>query len=206
MMASCLVMAGLFISTLVYIAESAQTFALVVVAALALLYSFRLLPAINNGQIKDIALWKLGILAGSWTLATTLPALPADQWITAKSGWYLCCRFSFMLVLCIPFDVRDDKVDRPHMKKTLLQWFPATQLTAICWMLFGLFVMGMGQLWHGSYLSFYLAMLFVLHMFYCTHLAINAIRHPAQDGQYLWLDAQMLVQSIIVVGGCWWLA
>ncbi|MBC6492232.1 UbiA family prenyltransferase [Flavihumibacter stibioxidans] len=96
--------------TTVWRLESRHFIVLLVLAVLASLYSFPLLPFYKK-RLKDHGILKISLLALEWTLVTVW--FPADQaGIDPTSYWLVFLRrFVFMFVLCLLFDIRDQESD-----------------------------------------------------------------------------------------------
>lgn len=79
-----------------------------------ILYSF---PIYKGKGLRHIPGIKIFLVAGVWTLITAwLPIQLAVQLDDTTKTYLLADRFCFILLLCIPFDIRDLKFDEATMK------------------------------------------------------------------------------------------
>ncbi|KYP13314.1 UbiA family prenyltransferase, partial [Flavihumibacter sp. CACIAM 22H1] len=108
---------GLLLLSLFWL-EPRHFMVLIVLAILASLYSFPLLPFVNK-PLKEFGLLKISLLSLEWTLVTVW--FPADQQgIDMTSYWLVFLRrFLFMFVLCLLFDMRDRELDAATGIKTI---------------------------------------------------------------------------------------
>jgi hypothetical protein len=166
---------------------------------LALCYSF---PLAGN-TLKSNALAKLLLLAGVWTLTTTLMVLPMPWWWHSKTLIFLTWRFCFLLLLCIPFDVRDAMYDQPQMGRTLVDVFGIGLLVKMCLYIYFVSLICITILVWVQQVNGAVAIGIAVHLAYTCWLAICSIRQPGSDQLYGWLDAQMVVGAIII-GACKW--
>ncbi len=94
-------------------------FILLILGAIAFLYSFPALPFGKKKRIKDYGFLKIITLALFWTLVTVW--FPVSD-LSVNRTLYLFIfakRFVFMFVLCLLFDVRDIDVDSSENINTL---------------------------------------------------------------------------------------
>lgn len=86
---------------------------------LSLGYSLPILPFPQKKRLKDWGLLKLFLLAMVWTSVTVL--MPMFYWNKSFEAYEVefLLRFTFMLPLCVAFDIRDMETDREHSIYTL---------------------------------------------------------------------------------------
>ena len=174
-----------------------------VLVVLSLLYTLPLLPIPGLRRFKDHPLLKILVLSGVWTLATTTFLIPP---FSEGPGWaFIGARWLFVLLLCIPFDVRDAAADRANMRRTLPDLLGHSRLT---WWLAGIATIGLVlQYMALSALQQPVATQALLagHLVLTSWLARHAVTHHMRQDLFLLLDLQMVVQATIV-GLCGWLA
>lgn len=92
---------------------------LVVLGFLAFAYSWPLLPFKTRKRIRDYGLLKILVLAGVWTIVTSiLPMLYHGKSISAYP-FEILLRFALLFALCLIFDIRDIQDDRKNNIDTL---------------------------------------------------------------------------------------
>ncbi|WP_181358491.1 UbiA family prenyltransferase [Taibaiella chishuiensis] len=86
---------------------------------LSLGYSVPILPFPQKRRLKDWGLLKLFLLSMVWTAVTVL--MPMAYWNKSFEAYEVefLLRFTFMLPLCIAFDIRDMETDRENSIYTL---------------------------------------------------------------------------------------
>ena len=169
---------------------------LVVLAVLASLYSFPLLPKVRK-PLKEYGLLKIVLLSLEWTLVTVW--FPADQQGVDMTSYWLVFirRFLFMFVLCLLFDLRDKELDAVNGIRTLpvrLGTKATYQLADGLLVLF--LVISLGQLFRTGNYPFFHAMLLSAAL---TRFVIQQTKKINNDYIYLaGIDGMMLVQAILV--------
>ena len=166
---------------------------LLVTALLSAIYTFglpRLQRKISQFIIKPV------LLALIWTLPTSLPwiaGLPDQPYYFAA---LLLLRFAFMLLLCIPFELKDLDADNALMDGNILQFIPRRNLELILIILFGL---GVGQLiwfvvFYEQKITIWIWLIF--HLVITLILALKTLRQPRRYFLYILLDLMMIVQTL----------
>ena len=86
---------------------------------LSLGYSLPILPFPQKKRLKDWGLLKLFLLAMVWTSVTVL--MPMFYWNKSFEAYEVefLLRFTFMLPLCVAFDIRDMETDKENSIYTL---------------------------------------------------------------------------------------
>ncbi|MEP7253241.1 MAG: UbiA family prenyltransferase [Ginsengibacter sp.] len=92
---------------------------LLVLGAIAFLYSFPALPFGKRRRIKDYGFLKIITLALLWTLVTVWFPVSDMHIDKALYIFIFVKRFVFMFVLCLLFDIRDIEIDREENIRTL---------------------------------------------------------------------------------------
>ena len=169
---------------------------LVVLAVLASLYSFPLLPFVKR-PLKEYGLLKIGLLSLEWTLVTVW--FPADQQGVDMTSYWLVFirRFLFMFVLCLLFDLRDKELDATNGIRTLPVRLGIKITYRLADGLLLLFLLiSLVQLFRTGNYPFFHAMLLSAVL---TRLVIELTKKINNDYIYLaGVDGMMLVQAILV--------
>lgn len=171
-------------------------FILFILALLASLYSFPLLP-FKRKRLKEYGLLKIFLLTLEWTLVTVW--FPADQeGIDPTSyGLVFVRRFIFMLVLCLMFDLRDRIPDAQQGIRTLPVRLNINGTYLLANLLLLLFVALSAVEWFrtGNFAFFHALLLSAL----LTWWVIQRTKTSNSDYVYLaGIDGMMLVQAILV--------
>lgn len=84
---------------------------LAIIAVIAILYSFPLLPFKKKKRLKDFGLLKIVTLAYVWALITVWFPVVTLTGITKEIEIVFIQRFVFVFILCLIFDIRDVRND-----------------------------------------------------------------------------------------------
>jgi len=137
---------GLIVAGVIMIIYSLTTFKLqhffilILLGAIAVLYSFPVMPIKSGKRIKDFGILKITTLTLLWTLVTVW--FPVNQMDFDKQlfAFIFIRRFLFMFILCLLFDIRDAPVDRSQNIRTLAVWLGDKRAYTLCYMLLMVFV------------------------------------------------------------------
>ncbi|WP_290792094.1 UbiA family prenyltransferase [Flavihumibacter sp. UBA7668] len=195
-----LIAAGLLLVILsLFWLEPRHFVVLAVLAILASLYSFPLLPFVNK-PLKEFGLLKIGLLSLEWTLVTVW--FPADQQgIDMTSYWLVFLRrFLFMFVLCLLFDMRDRELDATNGIRTIPVRMGVSKSYRLADIILLIFVLiSLIQLIRTSDFPFFHAMLLSALL---TRFVIQLTKKFDNDYIYLaGIDGMMLVQTALVAIG-----
>lgn len=172
-----------------------------VAGIITLLYSFPLLPFPRLRRWKEQPVIKLIVLSGVWAAICTVIVLPTGNAWSRTIEWLFFLRWSFMVAICLPFEVRDTEFDKSLMKKTLpdiLQYRGLIVLLIICLLVY-LAMLGIG--WHQQWVLTAPMLVGVMHILYIGWLVYKSLRSPQHPFMYLWLDAQIILQPLIIGAG-----
>lgn len=172
---------------------------LLVLGAIAVLYSFPLLPFTNKKRIKDFGLLKIIILALLWTLVTVW--FPADEANYGLSFQLIFIRrFIFIFVLCLLFDIRDIEIDRHENISTLAVMLGKKRSYILCYILLLIFAaLSVVQFVHHANAVELAAMLISAA---ATIITIELSKKNNSDFIYLaCIDGMMFLQAILVIIG-----
>lgn len=112
-----------------------------------ILYCLPLLPVEKPTWFVKLGVMKTILLSATWTFVTgCLPLISSGQSLSASNWYFVGCRLTFMLILCIIFDKRDMEKDQlralgsiaTSIRPVYLQW-----ITIILFVLHGLFILAM---------------------------------------------------------------
>lgn len=153
-------------------------------------------------KLRQNPWFKLLTLAIVWTTVTAVvPAIICD--IDLLSGnfiFHFFVRFTFMIAICIPFDIRDMEIDKAENIFTLSQKFGEnkTRWIALGFMFLNIFLIA------GEFLSGMFSMkIFIALMITAIINAIIVFRSSSKRSEYFYtalLDGTMILQGIVLVG------
>lgn len=173
---------------------------LLILGAIAFLYSFPFLPFTNKKRIKDFGLLKIITLSLLWTLVTVW--FPADQSDFSGFSFQLIFvrRFIFIFVLCLLFDIRDTAIDRQEKISTLAVKLGIKRSYLLCYLLIVFFIaLSVIQYLHLPDKAQLIAMLASAIL---TILTIEYSKKNNSDIVHLALiDGMMLLQALLVITG-----
>lgn len=171
---------------------------LLVLGAIAFLYSFPFLPFTNKKRIKDFGLMKIITLALLWTLVTVW--FPVDQADLSGISFQLIFlrRFIFMFILCLLFDIRDTEVDRKENIATLSVKLGVRRSYLLCYILLVIFVML--SVIQFIYVPDKIQLTAMLISAAATAVTIEYSKRNNSDIVYLaCIDGMMLLQALLVI-------
>lgn len=181
-----------------YLLPFTQLWQFMLLGVLALFYFVYFIPGLAAGRLKDHWWLKLASLSLIWSYFP-LWCLPLE--VMSGHAWLLLIwRFIFLVVLTIPFDLRDALPDKEVMKTTLADVLDTSQrqryaLIALVALLLLTSLAG----WIFQLISIYTMVLVALHVVYVAGLVWKAMRPGTNAMVYAWLDAQLLVHALLVV-------
>ena len=171
---------------------------LLILGALAFLYSFPLLPFSNKKRIKDFGLLKIITLALLWTLVTVW--FPVDQINVSGLSFQLIFirRFIFIFILCLLFDIRDTEVDRKQNIATLAVKLGIKKSYLLCYLLLLIFIaLSVIQF---LYIPDWIQLSAMLLSAAATGFTIEQSKKNDSDVVYLaCIDGMMFLQAALVI-------
>lgn len=171
---------------------------LLILGALAFLYSFPLLPFSNKKRIKDFGLLKIITLALLWTLVTVW--FPVDQINVSGLSFQLIFirRFIFIFILCLLFDIRDTEVDRKQNIATLAVKLGIKKSLLLCYLLLLIFIaLSVIQF---LYIPDWIQLSAMLLSAAATGFTIEQSKKNDSDVVYLaCIDGMMFLQAALVI-------
>ena len=112
---------------------------IVLLSILSGLYAIPFLP--NSKNLRSLGAWKIVLVALIWTgLTGWLPLLDSGIPFTTNLFWLLVLRFLLVLILMLPFEIRDVHLD-PQDLGTLPQLFGVTKTKYVGYVLVLLYVL-----------------------------------------------------------------
>ncbi len=171
---------------------------LLILGAIAVLYSFPLLPFTHKKRIKDFGLLKIVTLAFLWTLVTVW--FPVDE--TNFSGFsfqlVFLRRFIFIFILCLLFDIRDTEIDRKENIATLSVKLGIKNSYTLCYLLLIIFILL--SIIQFIYLYDSIQLMAMLISAAATAIIIEYSKKSNSDIVYLfYIDGMMLLQALLVI-------
>ena len=173
---------------------------LLVLAAIAFLYSFPFLPFKNKKRIKDFGLLKIITLALLWTLVTVWFPVAEANFSGLSFQLIFFRRFIFIFILCLLFDIRDTEVDRKENIATLSVKLGEKRSYILCYLLLLTFIaLSIIQSFcFGSVMELIVMLISAL----ATIITIEFSKKNNSDVVYLaCIDGMMLLQALLVIIG-----
>ncbi len=162
---------------------------------LSVVYSF----ALNSIRDKKVLfIVKPVLLALIWTIATSLP------WIIhfmQAPGYYLALlvfRVFFMLILCLPFELKDIAVDSIKLHGNILNFTDTRHLMVLVLLAT---LAGLAALVGASGVNLQIENIIIclgIHFLLSAALALYTIKKPHIYNNYILLDLQIILQTLIV--------
>ena len=170
---------------------------LAILATVAFLYSFPVLPFFKKKRIKDYGFLKIITLALLWTLVTVW--FPVNNFLFEKNIFVFVFfkRFVFMFMLCLLFDIRDIEIDRQENITTLAVFLgkKKSYLLAYSFLIFFV-ILSFFQFLYFADKGVLIAMLLSAA---ATFFTVELTKKINSDLVYLFgIDGMMLLQAILV--------
>lgn len=169
---------------------------LILLGAIAVVYSFPVIPFGKRKRIKDYGILKITTLTLLWTLVTVwfpVNLMPFDGVLFTV---IFIKRFVFMFLLCLLFDIRDAPVDESQNIKTLAVWLGKDAAYKLCFILLWVFVIfsvGEAIYFEGHFLGAFIISAIA------TGLIIQYSKKNNDDITCLaGVDGMMLLQALLV--------
>jgi 4-hydroxybenzoate polyprenyltransferase len=170
---------------------------LAVLALIAFLYSFPVIPFGKRKRIKDYGFLKIITLALMWTLVTVW--FPVSNLVFERNLFVFVFlkRFVFMFVLCLMFDIRDIEIDRKENIKTLAVFLGKKKSYLTAYLFLTLFAVL--SLLHFLYLNEISVLIAMFLSVAATFAVVEVTRRTNSDFVYLaGIDGMMLLQAMLV--------
>lgn len=173
---------------------------LLVLGAVAVLYSFPFLPFTHKKRIKDFGLLKITTLALLWTLVTVWFPVDGESFLALSFLLIFVRRFIFIFLLCLLFDIRDIEVDRKENIATLAVKLGEKNSYVLCYILLIIFItLSAIQFIYRPDTIQLAAMLLSAA---ATIITIEFIKKNNSDVVYLaCIDGMMFLQALLVIIG-----
>jgi len=165
-------------------------------SSIALVYTFPILPFKNLARFKEHAYLKLLALCTAWAGITTFGCLESGVQITVVTAWLFAVRFLFLLLISIPFDLRDTQHDARWMSRTLSERLGNKRIIRLLCITAALLT---ATLFAGIFLtplSPLAAITAALHAGFCLWLSMRALRNPKKEKLFAWLDLQLMLHPV----------
>jgi 4-hydroxybenzoate polyprenyltransferase len=170
---------------------------LAILATVAFLYSFPVIPFFKKKRIKDYGFLKIITLALLWTLVTVW--FPVNNFHFEKNIFVFVFfkRFVFMFLLCLLFDIRDIEIDRQENITTLAVFLGKRRSYFLVYNFLILFVtLSFFQFFYFDDKGVLIAMLLSAA---ATFFTVELTKKINSDFVYLFgIDGMMLLQAILV--------
>ena len=153
-------------------------------------------------KIRKNAFFKLFTLVTVWTMVTAvvpilLTRVPLSD---AKNALHILIRFCFMCAICIPFDLRDMKIDKADRVSTIPQLLgeEKTRLLAFSFMLVYNVLIVLAY-----YLNFLQLPIFIALLLSAIINTVLVWMSSAQRSEYFFvagIDGTMILQGVLLIG------
>jgi 4-hydroxybenzoate polyprenyltransferase len=161
-------------------------------------YSLPLLPFKNKKRLREFGWLKISVLAGVWTIATSILPIVYHQKLVADFPFEILLRLVFIFTLCIVFDIRDMSTDMEQKIHTLPHKIGLHNSYLLMNITLALFVVLSGLQYVRYMHTFRLAGALITAM--ATWLVIAYLRRHPSDRAYLLLaDGVMLLYAVLVL-------
>ena len=171
-----------------------------IMALVAFLYSFPVLPFRKKKKLKDFGLIKIVTLALLWTLVTVWFPLDQVNFSGTLFPLIFARRFLFIFVLCLLFDIRDMNTDRAEQRHTIPVVIGEQRSFWLCYGILAIIViLSVYELSLGRPFTYFNAMLISA---LATAFMVHESRKVRSDYLYLaGVDGMMLLQAGLVAIG-----
>ena len=172
-------------------------FVLIILGAIAFLYSFPILPFGRKKRIKEYGILKITTLALLWTLVSVWFPANAMPYDTILFSFVFVKRFVFMLILCLLFDVRDYQVDFEKNIRTFPVILGIKNAYSFAYLLLILLsLLSLFQFWYLKQPGFLIAMVISI---LATAFTIRYTKKNNSDIVFLaGIDGMMLLQAALI--------
>lgn len=156
------------------------------------------LPAI---KLRQNTLFKLLTLAFVWTMVTAVvPLLLTDIPLFSPSGiLHFFVRLTFMIAICIPFDIRDMEIDKAENIFTLSQKLGENKTR---WIGFGCMLIYILLIVVEFFLDLFSMKIFIALLLTAIVNAIIVFMSSSKRSEYFYtalLDGTMILQGVVVI-------
>lgn len=155
-------------------------------------------------KIRKNAFFKLSTLVIVWTMVTAIVPIHLahlDIWET-KSILHVLIRFCFMCAICIPFDLRDLKIDEADHVSTLPQLLGEKQTRFLA---FAFMIVYNALIIAAYYLHFLTATVFTALLLSALINTMLVWMSNSKRSEYFYvagIDGTMILQGLLLIGFC----
>jgi hypothetical protein len=152
-------------------------------------------------KLRKNAFFKLLTLVVVWTMATAVvPILLTHQSLPdIKNGLHLLIRFCFMTAICIPFDIRDLKIDEADNISTIPRILGETQTR---WLAFAFMIAYEALIVWDYHLNFLPTAVFLMLLLSAILNTILVVMSSSKRSEYFFIagiDGTMILQGALLV-------
>ena len=132
-----IVISGVLLIWAVIHLKSETVAAFAIAGVVSLLYPIEIKWRHQSFRLRDIPFLKIFLIAFVWSyMAVIIPKVEWLGWdvLGWKDIWYFLLQFVFILVITLPFDINDYRIDQLTSVKTIPGWIgiPYSKLLTIC--------------------------------------------------------------------------
>lgn len=175
-------------------------FFIVSLLAFSALYVIRVLPTKSRKRIslREVPMMKVLVVTGVWSLATTiLPLWLSESTVNDGTGAMVMERWTFLMAITIPFDLRDMHVDHPS-SRTIPQLIGASGARIIStFFILAMLAVNLYRLSAG-----WISVLTFIAISIVALITLVLIKKAKPDTNSLlfagWLDGTMVIRGLLV--------
>jgi 4-hydroxybenzoate polyprenyltransferase len=153
-------------------------------------------------KIRKNAFFKLLTLVTVWTMATAVVPilLTHESLLDPKNGLHLLIRFCFMTAICIPFDIRDLKIDEADNISTIPRILGEnlTRLLALAFMI--IYSVLIILVYHLNHLPTAVFVMLLLSAVLNTLLVVMSSSKRSEYFFVAGIDGTMILQGALLIG------
>jgi 4-hydroxybenzoate polyprenyltransferase len=152
-------------------------------------------------KLRKNAFFKLLTLVIVWTVATAVvPILLAQQsLLNTKNGLHLLIRFCFMTAICIPFDIRDLKIDEADHISTLPRILGENRTRRLA---FTFMIAYIGSIVLAHYLNYLPVTVFMMLLLSAILNTLLVVMSSSKRSEYFFtagIDGTMILQGMLLI-------
>lgn len=160
------------------------------------------LPAI---KLRQYSWFKLLTLTLVWTMVTAVVPmfLAGRNVLTPECILHFFVRMSFIVAICIPFDIRDMAVDKAENIITFSQKLGETKTRRIA---FGFMILYVVLIFAEFYLTMFSGKILVALLFSAVINTIIVLMSSSKRGEYFYtalLDGTMILQGVVLIAAAY---
>jgi 4-hydroxybenzoate polyprenyltransferase len=153
-------------------------------------------------KLRKNALFKLLTLVTVWTMATAVvPVLLVHQpLIDSKNGLHLLIRLCFMIAICIPFDIRDLKIDEADNISTIPRILGENYTRRLAFIFMIVYIVLIVLAYYLNHLPLTIFVMLLLSAIINTALVVMSSSKRSEYFFVAGIDGTMILQGVLLIG------